>query len=150
VLSLNSYLLRLFESTVWVILIAMIMQPQFQSFLRTLLWSSTILGATIGFMPLPAGSQQSPRSNNPPLDNIYHENDNLPDDADVFPRMGKIAGSEREQTNCRLSPWGRVVTQFSGNSFLEINRRQVDRNGESWFYNRDRNCWIHDSRIDLL
>lgn len=100
-------------------------------------------------MQLPAVSQP-PNSNNAPLDNIYHENDNLPDDADVFPRMGKIVGNEQAQTNCRVSPWGRVVTLFSGNSFMAIDRRQVDSNGESWFYNGDRNCWIHDSRIDLL
>ncbi|NEQ26641.1 MAG: hypothetical protein F6K28_47965, partial [Microcoleus sp. SIO2G3] len=81
---------------------------------------------------------------------IYHEDDNLPDDADVFPRLGKIAGNEREQTNCRAVPWGRVITQFSGSSMIEIDRRQADRNGDSWFHSSDRNCWIHDSRIDLL
>ena len=119
-------------------------------FFGKLLWSSAILGIAIGLIQLPAVSGRSPNSSNAPLDNIYHENDNLPDDADVFPRMGKIAGNEREQTNCRVAPWGRVVTRFSGNSFVQIDRRQVDRNRESWFYNRNGNCWIHDSRIDLL
>lgn len=124
------------------------MQQQFISFFGSFLWSSTILGMAIGFVQLPAVSQQLPH--HVASDNIYHEDENLPDDADVFPRMGKIAGNEQEQTNCRISPWGRAITRFSGNSFIEIERRQVDRNGESWFYNRDRNCWIHDSRIDLL
>jgi hypothetical protein len=128
----------------------MIMQQPLKFLLKNLLWGSAILGITIGYVQRPVVSQQSPGSNRTPLDNIYHENDNLPDDADVFPRMGKITGSEREQTNCRISPWGKVVSQFSGNSFIEINRRQVDKKGESWFYNRDRNCWIHNSRIDLL
>lgn len=85
-----------------------------------------------------------------PTDNIYHELDNLPDDADVFPRMGKIAGPASERTNCRVAPWGRVVTRFLGGSFIEINRRQVDSRGESWFYNNNLRCWVHDSRIDLL
>jgi hypothetical protein len=120
------------------------------TYLRKILWSSTVLVSAIALVQFPALSQQAPNSNPAPLDNIYHENDNLPDDADVFPRMGKIAGRAREQTNCRISPWGRVVTQFSGDSFVEIDRRQVDRNGESWFRNPDGNCWIHDSRIDLL
>ncbi|MBD3884013.1 hypothetical protein IFO70_19865 [Phormidium tenue FACHB-886] len=95
-------------------------------------------------------SQQLSNSSSPPSDNIYHENENLADDADIFPRMGKIVGNEQAQTNCRIAPWGRVVTRFPGNSFMEIDRRQVDSNGESWFRTSDRNCWIHDSRIDLL
>lgn len=111
---------------------------------------SAILVTTIALGQPLALSQQPASSEPPPLDNIYHENDNLPDDADIFPRMGKIVGFESEQTNCRVAPWGRVVTRFSGNSFIEITRRQVDSNGESWFSNDDLNCWIHDSRIDLL
>lgn len=111
---------------------------------------SAILVATLGLAQPLALSQQPADSGNIPLDNIYHENDNLLDDADIFPRMGKIAGSELDQTNCRVSPWGRVITLFSGNSFIEITRRQLDSNGESWFYNDDLKCWIHDSRIDLL
>jgi hypothetical protein len=116
-----------------------------QRFLRKLCWSSAILGMTLGLIQLPAVSGQLSKS-----DNIYHEKDNLPDDADIFPRMGKIAGYEQEQTNCRVAPWGRVASRFSGKSSVEIDRRQVDRNGESWFRNPDRGCWIHDSRIDLL
>jgi hypothetical protein len=100
---------------------------------------------TLGLVQLPAVSQQLSKS-----DNIYREKDNLPDNGDVFPHMGKIAGYKHEQTNCRVAPWGRVAARFSGNSFVEIDRRQVDRNGESWFRNPDRGCWIHDSRIDLL
>jgi hypothetical protein len=114
------------------------------------LWGSTVLIAAVALVQSPALSQQSSNSNPAPLDNIYHENDNSPDDADVFPRLGKIAGSAREQTNCRILPWGSVVAQFAGGSFVEIDRRQADRNGEFWFRNPDRNCWIHDSRIDLL
>lgn len=121
-----------------------------RSVLKKCLWGSLILGMAVGCLQHSAMAQRSPTSGNVPSDNIYHETENLPDDADVFPRLGKIAGNTREQTNCRESPWGRVVTQFSGNTFVEINRRQVARNGESWFYNRDRQCWIHDSRIDLL
>ncbi|MBD2082506.1 hypothetical protein [Leptolyngbya sp. FACHB-17] len=105
------------------------MQQTITHFSEKLLWSSAILGMAIGMIQLPAIS--SIVSNAPP-DNIYHENEDLPDDADVFPRMGKIAGTEREQTNCRVAPWGRVVTRFSGNSFVQINHRQVDRKGESW------------------
>ncbi|MBD0267498.1 MAG: hypothetical protein ICV77_04305 [Cyanobacteria bacterium Co-bin8] len=103
----------------------------------------------VGLVQLPALPQQD-RPNTPPLDNIYHEAENLPDDADTFPRMGKIEGAEWEQTNCRVAPWDSVVTRFPGSSFIEISRRQVDSSGESWFYNGDLNCWIHDSRIDLL
>lgn len=131
-------------------LIEMIMQQKIRYLSRKILWGSTILGIAIGLIQLPVMPQQSPNSSNAPLDNIYHENENLPDDADVFPRMGRIAGNEQEQTNCRISPWGQVVTRFSGNSFMEIDRRQTDSNGESWFHTRDRNCWIHDSRIDFL
>jgi hypothetical protein len=125
------------------------MQQTFRSLLRTFLWSSTVVGIAIA-LQLPTVAQQSLDSNPVPLDNIYHERDNLPDDADVFPRMGKIAGNEQEQSNCRVSPWNRVVTRFPGNSFVEIDRHQVDNNGESWFHNPGGNCWIHDSRIDLL
>ncbi|HEY9625426.1 MAG TPA: hypothetical protein V6C78_34220 [Crinalium sp.] len=125
------------------------MQQTFRSLLRTFLWISSASGVAIA-LQLPLMAQRSPDSNPVPLDNIYHERDNLPDDADVFPRIGKIAGNEQEQSNCRVSPWSRVVTQFPGNSFVDIDRRQVDSNGESWFHNPDGNCWIHDSRIDLL
>jgi hypothetical protein len=116
-----------------------------QLFLRKLCWGSAILGMTLALVQLPAVSGQLSKS-----DNIYREKDNLPDNADVFPRMGKIGGYKQEQTNCRVVPWGRVASRFSGNSFVEIDRRQVDSNGESWFRNPDRGCWIHDSRIDLL
>ncbi|MBD2091606.1 hypothetical protein H6F67_17320 [Microcoleus sp. FACHB-1515] len=116
---------------------------------QRIFWSSAILGATIALVQLPVLSQRS-FPNPSDLDNIYHEDENLSDDADVFPRIGRIAGAEHEQTNCRVAPWGRVVALFAGNSFVEIDRRQVDRNGESWFHQVDRNCWIHDRRIDLL
>ncbi|MEP0915154.1 hypothetical protein NDI45_30290 [Leptolyngbya sp. GB1-A1] len=125
------------------------MQQSFSSSLRSFLWSSTVLSLAIG-LQLPTVAQRAPDSNPAPLDNIYHERDNLPDNADVFPRMGKIAGDEQEQSNCRVAPWSRVVTRFPGNSFVEIDRRQVDNKGESWFHNPNGNCWIHDSRIDLL
>ncbi|HEY9659854.1 MAG TPA: hypothetical protein V6C65_15465 [Allocoleopsis sp.] len=125
------------------------MPQTFRSLVRTFLWSSTVVGTAIA-LQLPTVAQQSLDPNPVPLDNIYHERDNLPDDADVFPRMGKIAGNEQEQSNCRVAPWRRVVARFSGNSFIEIDRRQVDNNGESWFHNPDGNCWIHASRIDLL
>jgi len=49
-------------------------------------------------------AQQSLDSNLVPLDNIYHERDNLPDAADIFPRMGQIAGNEQEQSNGRVAP----------------------------------------------
>ncbi|MEC4805873.1 MAG: hypothetical protein SAJ12_10810 [Jaaginema sp. PMC 1079.18] len=116
------------------------MQKIFISSLKPLFWVSSAVSMAIA-LQLPIAAQQ---------DNIYHERDNLPDNADVFPRIGKIAGSAREQSNCRVTPWGRVTSRFSGNSFIDIDRRQVDSKGESWFHNPDRNCWIHDSRIDLL
>ncbi|MBD1847685.1 hypothetical protein H6F89_30685 [Cyanobacteria bacterium FACHB-63] len=93
--------------------------------------------ALIALVQLPAVSQSLRSAKNIPLDNIYHENENLPNGADIFPRLGKIAGNDREQTNCRSSPWGRVVSRFSGNSSIHIDDRRVDRNGESWFYNRE-------------
>ncbi|MBD2088351.1 hypothetical protein H6F67_00475 [Microcoleus sp. FACHB-1515] len=125
------------------------MQQPFNALLKTFLLGSTVVGIAIA-LQLPTVAQRSPNSSRVPLDNIYHERDNLPDDADVFPRMGRIAGSQQEQSNCRVAPWGRVVTRFPGRSSVEIDRRQVDRNGESWFHNPDGNCWVHDSRIDLL
>ncbi|MBD1870684.1 hypothetical protein H6F95_25980 [Cyanobacteria bacterium FACHB-471] len=83
-------------------------------------------------------------------DNIYHEDENLPDDADVFPRMGHTAGTEQENNNCRASAWGAIITTVPGNAFVEIDNRTVDRTGESWFQVTNLNCWIHESRIDLL
>ncbi len=65
-----------------------------QHFLRKLWWSSAILGMTLGLVQLPAVSGQLSKS-----DNIYREKGNLPDNADVLPRMGKIAGYKQEQTN---------------------------------------------------
>lgn len=110
----------------------------------------SLLIGSAAILPLQAEAQRR----NPPIevdqDNIYHEDDNLPDDADIFPRMGRTAGSEREANNCRAAAWGRVVKTIPGNAFVEINNRSVDRNGESWFRVADLNCWIHDSRIDLL
>ncbi len=137
--------LEIFYFKVMVIMHQEFMHLFKQHFLRKLCCSSAILGMTLGLVQLPAVSGQLSKS-----DNIYHENDNLPDNADVFPRMGKIGGYKQEQTNCRVVPWGRVAARFPGNSFVQIDRRQVDRNGESWFRNPDRRCWIHDSRIDLL
>jgi hypothetical protein len=83
-------------------------------------------------------------------DNIYHEDENLPQDADIFPRMGRIIGSTQDNSNCRLEPWGRVVMKLPGQAFVEIDNRQVDRHGESWFHVAGEACWLHDSRVDLL
>lgn len=86
----------------------------------------------------------------PDMDNIYHEDENLPDDADIFPRMGHIEGETWERNNCRVAPWGQLRQTIPGDAFIEISDRTVDGNGESWFYATDMNCWLHDSRIDLL
>jgi len=99
---------------------------------------------------VPLYSQPHPSPTEPDMDNIYHEDENLPDDADVFPRMGHLVGETGDRNNCRVSPWGRVLRTVSSDSFVEIGDRTVDRTGESWFYATDMNCWIHDSRIDLL
>lgn len=126
-----------------------VIQRDFRRSSRKLLWVCGIAGITIGLIQRPVLSQQ-PLSNPIPSDNIYHENNSLPADADIFPRLGRIARLDGEQTNCRLSPWGRIVSHVSGNSFIEIDRRQIDRNGDSWFHSRDLGCLIHQSRINLL
>ncbi|MBD2070111.1 hypothetical protein H6F93_21770 [Leptolyngbya sp. FACHB-671] len=101
------------------------------------------------FLPLRAVAQ-STQPTEADQDNIYHEDENLPDDADVFPRMGHTAGTEQENNNCRASAWGSIITTVPGNAFVEIDNRTVDRTGESWFQVTNLNCWIHESRIDLL
>lgn len=106
----------------------------------------SMLGGSVG-LAIPTFAQPAQETD---MDNIYHEDENLPDDADIFPRMGHLAGESWEQTNCRVSPWGAVQRTVSGDSFVEISDRTLDGNGESWFYTPDMNCWIHDSRIDLL
>ncbi len=68
-----------------------------QCFLRKLCWSSAILGMTLGLIQLPSVSQQLSNS-----DNIYHEKDNLPDDADIFPRMGKLRDMSRSKPTAAL------------------------------------------------
>jgi len=140
-----AYVLKNFYFKVMVIMHQEFIHLFKQRLLRKLCWSSAILGMTLALVELPALSGQLSKS-----DNIYRERDNLPDNADVFPRMGKIARYKQEQTNCRVVPWGGVAAHFPGNSFVQIDQCQVDRNGESWFRNPDRRCWIHDSRIDLL
>ncbi|NJO42310.1 MAG: hypothetical protein HC865_17205 [Cyanobacteria bacterium RU_5_0] len=101
-----------------------------------------------------ANSQQSlsqaESQTEPDLDNTYHEDDSLPDDADIFPRMGKTEDESGEYSNCRSTPWGTVVASFPGGAFIEIGDRTVDQKGESWFRSTDLGCWIHDNRIDLL
>ncbi|MBD2465247.1 hypothetical protein H6G89_30000 [Oscillatoria sp. FACHB-1407] len=97
-----------------------------------------------------ADSQQTHSPAEVDSDNIYHEDDNLPDDADVFPRMGRLLGSSSDRNNCRIRPWGQVVNTIPGGAFVEIDHRRVDQNNESWFHAPNQNCWVHDSRIDLL
>jgi hypothetical protein len=102
-----------------------------------------------GFLPLRVVAQDT-QSSEPDQDNIYHEDENLADDADVFPRMGHTAGTEQDHNNCRASAWGEIITTIPGNAFIEIDNRRVDRNDESWFHSTNLNCWIHESRINLL
>ncbi|MBD0337490.1 MAG: hypothetical protein ICV62_18540, partial [Cyanobacteria bacterium Co-bin13] len=63
---------------------------------RKICCSSAVLGMAVGLVQLSALARQT---DSPPADNIYHETENLPDDADIFPRMGKIEGAAGERTN---------------------------------------------------
>ncbi|MEQ8754999.1 MAG: hypothetical protein RID09_15995 [Coleofasciculus sp. G1-WW12-02] len=122
--------------------------PLFVAIATGLVGSLAFIG--ISLLNKPVLSEHSIAQAEPDLDNIYHEDENLPDDADVFPRMGKILGSSGEMSNCRAQPWGEIVKVLPGNVFVEIDNRTVARDGESWFHSPDNRCWIHDSRIDLL
>ncbi len=108
-----------------------------------------LLFSAVVILPFPTRAQ---RDNQPETDqdNIYHEDENLPDDADVFPRIGWTLGSEQEVNNCRATAWGPVVRTIPGNVFVEINSRSVDRQGDSWFQVAELHCWLHESRVDLL
>ncbi|MGQ4646844.1 hypothetical protein [Lyngbya aestuarii] len=114
--------------------------------------TSSIVGVVTALM-LPhaqADTQHLLSQREPDMDNIYHEDNNLPDDADVFPRIGKIKGRSSELSNCRATPWGTVVKSFPGNVSVEVGTRKVDPKGESWFNITGSGCWIHESRINLL
>jgi hypothetical protein len=49
-----------------------------------------IAALTPGLPQAQADTQPLLSQRNTDLDNIYHEDENLPDNAGVFPRMGKI------------------------------------------------------------
>ncbi|MEB3357823.1 MAG: hypothetical protein VKK04_13925 [Synechococcales bacterium] len=118
--------------------------------IMTVAIATSLLAASFPTPTLQSTAQTSPPPNEPDMDNIYHEDENLPDDADVFPRMGHTAGASWERNNCRISPWGTVVRTLPGDAFFEVNNRVLDRNDESWFFIQEIGCWVHDSRIDLL
>lgn len=101
--------------------------------IQTAAWAialNIILIGLSGFLPLRVVAQ-STQSSEADQDNIYHEDENLADDADVFPRIGHTIGTEQENNNCRASAWGEIITTIPGNAFIEIDNRSVDRNDES-------------------
>lgn len=112
--------------------------------------TTALLFASFVFSSSQGLSQSRVPNPEPDMDNLYHEDENLPDDADVFPRMGHLEGASWERNNCRVSPWGTVARTLPGDAFIEVGDRITDRYGESWFFIPEISCWVHDSRIDLL